>query len=51
MTMIMIINSLPIGGLQWPITSSITLTYIREFKIYDAAGSATRSEFQLKSER
>ena len=25
--------------------------YNREFKIYDAAGSATRSEFQLKSER
>ena len=24
---------------------------IREFKIYDAAGSTTRSEFQLKNER
>ena len=23
----------------------------REFKIYDAAGSTTRSEFQLKNER
>jgi hypothetical protein len=26
-------------------------TYNREFKIYDAAGSTTRSEFQLKNER
>jgi hypothetical protein len=26
-------------------------TVNREFKIYDAAGSTTRSEFQLKNER
>jgi hypothetical protein len=31
--------------------NDVFMKFIREFTIYDAAGSTTRSKFQLKNER
>jgi hypothetical protein len=46
-----LLNFLPPSLFGWLARSKFRRQSIREFTIYDAVGSTTRSEFQLKNER